>query len=293
MNIKKMSSNMSLEDRERIFAERVNSAGIYTYVSGYTKSTAKVKAIHNNCGNLIEVSGNMLLRGSKNYCHKCEPTIRFMTDIKDVQKEVDKLEMNNHYTVIEKYSDYHSGLKVECNVCKNKYKTTFSNIKKNQFKCCSQNSTPLFDRHVRQFSHDLLKKMKNIGNYYLGSQLLDFIKKEADKKKYIETGFIEKDKFVHKVHDYLIGKLYEEKYVGHCNICCNSLRGKSKWGGEDNFEARVCKECASEEYYCHECKEYYILDEFYYNYELKEYETVCKSCKGALIDDELINSLFE
>ena len=289
----KLKSSMSLEERERIFIERVNEIGKYEYISGYTTLTNKVKAIHKACGSEVEVTAGVLLRKEIKHCRKCEPSTRFKT-IEQIQEEVDKLETNNHYTILERYNDLcQTRLIVRCNKCGNKYRTILSNIKKNQFKCCSQNEESVFDKHTRHFSICLLKKMKKGGIYYLSSDLLDFIENEADNKKYIETGFLERDLFIKKTYDYIINELYEEKKVGQCEICSNVLRGKSKWGSDEHFEARICKECGKEEYYCHTCGEYKYLDEFHFNYEEKIFENECKECKGDLVSEDLLNSLFE
>lgn len=282
----------SLEDRERIFIEKVNKVGKYEYISGYTKLTNKVKAIHKSCGNEIEVSANVLLRENMKHCHKCEPSTRFKT-IEEIQVEVDNLKTNNHYTVIERFNDItHTSLIVKCKKCNSTYKTIFSNIKKNQFQCCSQNGTSVVAKHAKHFSNELIKKMKKGGMYYLGSNLQDFIENEAQNKKYIETGFINIDDFVNYTYNYLVNELYEDKLVGQCEICSEIYRGKKNWGSIENFEARICKECGEEEYYCHACGEYKYLKEFHFDYEKKEFDTECKECKGDLVDEDLLNSLF-
>lgn len=290
MSKMKALANKTLQQRIDNYIKKVNEVGNYKYIDGYTKASDKVRAIHLACGNEIYVSSCSLLRKETKYCSHCEPNAKHKS-MEYVQEQLNIL-YPEKYTLLKRVSvDGQSKIVIKCNICGHTYRTTFANIKKGQFHCCSEKKLSVFTTHVRNFSTECFRKMKRADRYLFAEKLRAFIEYEADQKKYIITEFLDREKFIEASYDYIM-HIYDRQCIAECEVCGNAIKGKGKWKKEEYYEARICHECSQEEYFCHDCGEYKTLDEFYFNYEKKEFETTCKKCMN--LERKLkIDSFFE
>lgn len=89
MGDKKDISKASLEEREEHFKKRLEKAGRFTYISGFTRLASPVEAIHNACGNTVNKRASALLRvptGGGDYCEHCVPLSRGAKDFKNFDR---------------------------------------------------------------------------------------------------------------------------------------------------------------------------------------------------------------
>jgi len=95
----------------------------YTVLGKYANSGTKIKIEHNICGYEYEVNPNNFLRGAR--CPKCSGNIKKTTEI--FKQEVFDL-VGDEYTVLGKYANSGTKIKIEHNICGYEYEVNPNNF---------------------------------------------------------------------------------------------------------------------------------------------------------------------